>query len=268
MPYKTESHPETNTRLNVKTQPTDELQKSSKKPWVAKVITLYPDMFPGTLSYSVLGRALKESIWSLEVINLRDFGVGKHKDVDDTPSGGGPGMILRPDVVDSAIVKATDNIDLIKENWPILNLTPKGEPLTQAVSRELVNMDGVIILCGRFEGIDQRVIDKWKMREISLGDFIITGGEIAAQVVIDSVVRNIPNVLGNSRSTLTESFNDNLLEHPQFTKPSNWNGQVVPEVLLSGNHQKIKDWKVQQSLETTQKHRPDLLTNLKIKKFY
>ena len=263
MPYKTESHAKNNGRLNLKTQPKDKPQKSSKKPWVAKVITLYPDMFPGTLSYSVLGRALKESIWSLEVINLRDFGIGKHKDVDDTPSGGGPGMILRPDVVDSAIVKATNNIDLTKENWPILNLTPKGEPLTQAISRELVDMDGVIILCGRFEGIDQRVIDKWKMREISLGDFIITGGEIAAQVVIDSVVRNIPNVLGNSLSTQTESFDDNLLEHPQYTKPSNWNGQVVPEVLLSGNHQKIKDWKIRQSLETTQNRRPDLLTNSK-----
>jgi len=263
MSYKSEAYAKKITQPNLKTQPTKEVQKKPNKPWIAKVITLFPDMFPGTLSYSVLGRALKESIWSLEVINLRDFGIGKHKDVDGTPSGGGPGMILRPDVVDRAIIKATNNINLTEANWLILNLTPRGQPLTQAVSRELANMDGIIILCGRFEGIDQRVIDKWKMQEISLGDFIITGGEIAAQAIIDSAVRNIPNVLGNSISVQSESFNYNLLEHPQYTKPSNWKGQTVPEVLLSGNHQKIKDWKDQQSFEITKNRRPDLLTNAK-----
>ena len=254
MPYKSKS----DAPPNLKNQSTAEIEKNPNKPWVAKVITLYPDMFPGTLSYSVLGRSLKENIWSLEVINLRDFGIGKHKDVDDTPSGGGPGMILRADVVDRAIVKATDKINLTDANWPILNLTPRGQPLTQALSRKLAKMNGIIILCGRFEGIDQRVIDKWKMQEISLGDFIITGGVIAAQAVIDSAVRNIPNVLGNSLSVKSESFNYNLLEHPQYTKPSNWNGLKVPKVLLSGNHQKIKDWKDQQSLKTTQSRRPDL----------
>ena len=263
MPYKFQSHAQKNASPSLKNRLATKDQKSLNKPWVAKVITLYPDMFPGTLNYSVLGRALKQKIWSLEVINLRDFGIGKHKDVDDTPSGGGPGMILRPDVVDRAIIRAIENINLVESNWQILNLSPRGQPLTQSVSGELANMDGIIILCGRFEGIDQRVIDKWKMQEISLGDFIITGGEIAAQAVVDSALRHIPNVLGNKLSAQSESFNYNLLEYPQYTKPSNWNGQTVPEVLLSGNHQKIKHWKDQQSLEATKNRRPDLLINKK-----
>ena len=237
----------------------------SHQAWKAKVVTLYPEMFPGTLNYSVVGRALRKGIWSLETTDLRDFGVGKHKNVDDTPSGGGPGMILRPDVVDKAITSVTESIDTQNANWPIINLAPQGQPLTQKISKELSTMNGVIILCGRFEGIDQRVIDKWNMWEISLGDFILTGGEIAAQALIDSTVRNLPKVLGNSLSSKNESFSNGLLEYPQYTKPSDWEGRKVPEILLSGNHLKVKDWQNKQSIERTKIWRPDLLTQPKKK---
>ena len=234
-------------------------QKCLGHPWKAKVITLYPEMFPGTLAYSVIGRALKKNNWSLEIVNLRDFGIGKHKDVDDKPSGGGPGMILRADVLDKAIVETTKDIHFDETAWPIINLSPRGHRLTQKMSKNFVKTSGIILICGRFEGIDQRVIDKWKMQEISLGDFIISGGEIAAQALIDSIVRNIPNVLGNSLSIENESFNYGMLEHPQFTRPSEWNGRKVPEVLLSGNHQRIQEWKNKQSEKLTKNRRPDLI---------
>ena len=216
-------------------------------------------MFPGTLGYSVLGKALKNRLWSLETINLRDFGVGKHKNVDDTPSGGGPGMVLRADVIDNALLSATQNLNLKDQKWPIINLSPRGRPLCQKVSEELVNKNGIIIVCGRFEGIDERVINKWNMQEISLGDFVLTGGEIAAQALIDSVIRNIPKVLGNELSTKNESFKAGLLEYPQYTKPSNWGGQKVPNILLSGDHRKINEWRNNKATEITKKRRPDLL---------
>ena len=238
-------------------------QQLLNKSWIAKVITLYPEMFPGTLGCSILGNALRENIWSLEVLNLRDYGVGKHNEVDNTPSGGGPGMVLRPDVIDDAVVAATQNINPADTDWSIINLTPRGDPLTQKISLEIAKMKGAILLCGRFEGVDQRVIDKWRMREISIGDFIITGGEIAAQALIDSVVRNLPGVLGNNLSTVDESFSDGLLEYPQYTKPSVWNGKKVPAVLLSGNHNKVRDWKRKKSRELTKNRRPDLLSKLK-----
>ena len=238
-------------------------QNFSADVWTAKVLTLFPDMFPGTLGHSVLGRALQNKLWSLETVNLRDFGIGKHKDVDDTPSGGGPGMVLRADVIDNALMSATQNINLKKQDWSIVNLSPRGQPLSQVMSKDLANKSGVIILCGRFEGIDERVIDKWSMQEISLGDFILTGGEVAAQALIDATVRNIPKVLGNELSTKNESFNGGLLEHPQYTKPSDWNGQKVPEVLLSGDHGKIKEWQNNKAIEITKKRRPDLFTKYK-----
>ena len=247
------------TPSKVKTQPFQRAKMLSNQTWTAKVITLYPEMFPGTLNFSIIGRALQKGLWVLEVLNLRNFGIGKHKNVDDTPSGGGPGMILRPDVVDKAVTAATKSITLPNASWPIINLTPRGQPLTQKMSKELSKMNGITILCGRFEGVDQRVIEKWNMWEISLGDFILTGGEIAAQALIDSTVRNLPNVLGNNLSSKNESFSDGLLEHPQYTKPSNWNGRKVPEVLLSGNHMKIQDWQNKKSIELTKNRRPDLL---------
>lgn len=263
MSKNSKSHGRHRARQLLKPHPLLEHQQSTSSSWVAKVITLFPDMFPGTLNYSVLGRALRENIWSMEVINLRDFGVGKHKDVDDTPSGGGPGMILRPDVVDNAVAAATKHIGTTKADWPIINLSPRGTPLTQGIAKELSKKSGVILLCGRFEGIDQRVIEKWKMRELSLGDFVLSGGEIAAQALIDAVVRNIPTVLGNELSLKNESFSSGFLEHPQYTKPTNWNGELVPSILLSGNHAKVYEWQAQKSMELTINRRPDLLPKSK-----
>ena len=254
-----------NASKNLKSQSSYGDEPLSHQTWKAKVVTLYPEMFPGTLNYSVVGRALKKGIWSLEILNLRNFGVGKHKNVDDTPSGGGPGMILRPDVVDKAIISATETVDLENANWPIINLAPQGQPLTQKVTQKLSKMNGIILLCGRFEGVDQRVIEKWNMWEISLGDFILSGGEIAAQALIDSTVRNLPKVLGNSLSSKNESFSYGLLEYPQYTKPSNWKGRKVPDILLSGNHLKVQDWQNKKSIELTKNRRPDLLLSSKKK---
>lgn len=259
MPQRSILNDDQDASTNLKSQLRQRNEKLSHEAWKATVITLYPEMFPGTLNYSVIGRALRKGIWSLEVLNLRNFGIGKHKNVDDTPSGGGPGMILRPDVVDEAIFAATSTNKSSNKNCPIINLAPRGKPLTQKISKELSKMNGIIILCGRFEGVDQRVIDKWKMLEISLGDFILTGGEIAAQALIDASVRNLPKVLGNNLSSKNESFSYGLLEYPQYTKPSNWNGRKVPDVLLSGNHSKINDWQQKKSIEHTRIRRPDLL---------
>ena len=263
MSYKSKSQVSPHAKVNLKSQPALKDQRGIDSGWTAKVITLYPEMFPGTLGHSLIGQALRKKIWSLEILNLREFGIGKHKDVDDTPAGGGPGMVLRPDVVDGAVGAAIQNLNLKKEKWSIINLSPRGSPLTQEISQELVSNHGIIVLCGRFEGIDQRVIDKWNMRELSIGDFILTGGEIAAQALIDSIVRNIPNVLGNNLSIKSESFSDNLLAHPQYTKPSNWNGHHIPEILLSGNHGKVREWRNKKSFEITKIRRPDLLIESK-----
>ena len=222
----------------------------------AKVITLYPDFFPGPLSASVTGRALKEKIWSLEVIDLRQFGRGVHKQVDDKPISGGPGMILKPDVLDEALLSANGSIG--EKNSLTVCMSPKGSPLTQDVAKTLLQYNELIIVCGRFEGIDQRVIEKHKMKEISIGDFILTGGELAAMVLLDTVVRLIPGTLGNADSVLTESFTDGLLEAPQFTKPIEWNGVKVPEILRTGDHQKILEWKNKTSEQVTKINRPDL----------
>jgi tRNA (guanine37-N1)-methyltransferase len=235
-----------------------EEKKLLNKVWTAKVLTLYPETFPGVLGHSITGRALKNKIWSLEIINIRNFGVGKHFNVDDTPSGGGPGMVLRADVINDTVAAATNNLDLSNKNWPIIYLTPRGKPLTQTISKELATAEGLVILCGRFEGVDERVIQKWNMQEISIGDFVLSGGEIAAQALIDCTVRHIPTVLGNEESIKSESFNNDLLEYPQYTRPTEWNDQKIPEVLLSGHHKKIREWQNQQAIKITKDRRPDL----------
>ena len=222
----------------------------------AKVITLFPELFPGPLLASVTGRALKKKLWSLEIIDLRQYGRGIHKQVDDKPISGGPGMILRPDVLDEAILKAHDSID--DKNALKICMSPKGTPLTQNLANNLLKYNQLIIVCGRFEGIDQRVIEKHKLKEVSIGDFILTGGELGAMVLLDTVVRLLPGTLGNSKSALTESFTDGLLEAPQFTKPIDWNGLRVPEILRTGDHQKILDWRTKTSEQVTKTNRPDL----------
>lgn len=225
--------------------------------WKAKVITLFPAAFPGVLGESLTGKALSEGLWQLETIDLRGFGIGKHRNVDNTPAGGGAGMVLRADVLGEAIEAAMDGAE---GNWPLIYLSPRGTPMTQTLMRNLARADGVTLLCGRFEGVDQRVLEHYDIQEVSLGDFVLTGGEIAAQALIDATVRLIPGVLGNQASTEEESFSGGLLEHPQYTRPATWKGHDIPEVLLSGNHAEISRWRHEQSERLTAARRPDLWT--------
>lgn len=226
-----------------------------KGAWTAKVITLFPTAFPGVLGESLTGKALQEGLWKLDPVDLRRFGTGKHRKVDDTPAGGGAGLVLRADVVGQAIDAAQENT---QGNWPILYLSPRGRPFDQAMAQDLAKADGVTLLCGRFEGVDERVIEHYNITEVSLGDFILTGGEIAAQALIDATVRLLPNVLGNFASTQEESFSDGLLEHPQYTRPADWNGRTIPDVLTSGDHGKVETWRREQRERLTQQRRPDL----------
>lgn len=219
--------------------------------WRADVLTLFPAMFPGTLGESLAGRALEDGKWSLKVTDIRDFGLGRHRAVDDTPFGGGAGMVLRPDVVDAAISSVADDRKLIF-------FTPRGAPLTQAKVRELADGPGAILVCGRFEGIDQRVIEARGGEEISIGDYVLSGGELPALVLLDAVVRLLPGVMGHAESGTEESFSLPLLEYPHFTRPAEWEGRAVPEVLTSGNHAAIAKWRRAQSVEITQARRPDL----------
>lgn len=223
--------------------------------WKAQVITLMPDAFPGVLGQSLTGRALKDGVWQLETVPLRKFGEGKHRNVDDTPAGGGAGMVLRPDVMSAAIDDARDRI---APTAPLIYLSPRGRPLTQAMAQALAQGPGVTLICGRFEGLDQRVIDHYNIFEVSLGDFVLTGGEIAAQAMIDASVRLLPGVLGNEASTQEESFSNGLLEHPHYTRPATWRGQDIPPVLMSGHHGEIDKWRAAQSQDLTQDRRPDL----------
>lgn len=220
----------------------------------ATILTLYPDMFPGPLSQSLAGRAMADGTWALETVQIRDFATDKHRSVDDTPAGGGAGMVMRPDVLARAIDAAAPESD----TRPRLLMSPRGKPLTQARVRQLSEGPGAVILCGRFEGVDQRLIDSRKLEEVSVGDYILSGGEIAALVLLDAVVRLLPGVMGNSHSGTEESFENGLLEHPHFTRPTLFEDRPIPEVLLSGNHQKIADWRRAQSEKLTQERRPDL----------
>ncbi len=223
--------------------------------WSAQVITLFPQAFPGVLGESLTGRALSEGLWQLHAIDLRAHGDGPHRKVDDTPAGGGPGLVLRPDVMASAIAAAQLRA---APGTPLKYLSPRGPRFDQAMARTLSAGPGVTLICGRFEGLDDRVLTHFGVQEISLGDFILTGGEIAAQALIDACVRLIPRVLGNHGSTEEESFSDGLLEHPQYTKPAVWEGHAIPEVLLSGHHAKVADWRKAQAARLTKERRPDL----------
>ena len=231
--------------------------------WKANILTLYPDIYPGYLGYSLLGKALQKKIWELNIYNLRDFGEGKHKVVDDKPFGGGAGMIIKPDILGNAIEKT-----LIKnhDQQKLVYLSPKGKPFKQVDAEKFSQSNGVSILCGHFEGIDQRIIDIYEIEEISMGDYVLTGGEVASFAFLDAIIRLLPGVLGNEISIKDESFSDNLLEYPQYTKPQEYKNIKVPDVLLSGNHEKIAEWRREKSIEITEKNRPDLLKDKNTKK--
>lgn len=247
-------------RLSIRasTEPRELLSPNPRQAsaWQARVITLFPDAFPGLLGESLTGKALKEGLWALETIDLRNFGEGRHRNVDDTPAGGGAGMVMRPDVVGRAIRAAAPSEG--RDKWPIIYLSPRGAPLTQAMARRFSHCDGVTLLCGRFEGVDERVINHFGIEEVSIGDFVLTNGEMAAQVLIDATVRLIPRVLGNQASVEDESFSDGLLEHPQYTRPAIWEGHEIPGVLLSGHHAKITAWRRAEAERLTKERRPDL----------
>ena len=230
-----------------------------RAPWRAQVLTLFPEMFPGPLGVSLSGQALKANIWSLDTVPLRKFGIGRHLAVDDRPAGGGAGMVLRADVLGAAIDEARDTA----ADLPAIVLSPRGEPLRQKTVRELAEGPGVMLLAGRFEGIDQRVIEGRNLREISIADVILSGGELAAMVLIDACVRLLPGVLGEPESLVYESFESGLLEHPQYTKPREWEGRVIPDVLLSGDHGKVEAWRRREAEALTRVRRPDLLSSEK-----
>ena len=219
-----------------------------------KLFTLYPDLFPGLLDTNIYNKAKIKKIWDLEVINIRDYASDKHSTVDDTPFGGGSGMLLRPDVVASAL---DQNIDK-NLNEEIIYLSPKGLKFDQSLAKELSKKNKLNILCGHFEGIDQRVLETRNIKEVSIGDYILSGGETAATVLIDSIIRLLPGVLGNKKSVEEETFENGLLEYPQYTKPRKWEEKSTPEVLFTGDHAKIKDWRLSQSEAITQRQRPDL----------
>jgi tRNA (guanine37-N1)-methyltransferase len=229
-------------------------------PFKASILTLYPDMFPGHLGSALAGRALERGDWEIEAVQIRDFAEDKHRSVDDTPSGGGAGMVLRPDVLARAIDSIAD------DGRPRLLMSPRGRPLTQERVRELAAGEGVVIVCGRFEGVDQRVIDARQLEEVSIGDYILSGGEPAALTLLDAVVRILPGVMGNQLSGVHESFEGGLLEHPQYTRPQVFEGRDIPEVLTSGNHAAIEKWRHEQAVALTRERRPDLLPAQPVKK--
>jgi len=223
--------------------------------WTAQVITLLPEAFPGVLGHSLTGRALADGLWRLATTDLRAYGEGRHRNVDDTPAGGGAGMVLRADVMGRAIEAATEGAP---SGRPLICLSPRGAPLTQAMAAALAEGPGVTLICGRFEGLDERVIEHYRITEVSIGDFILTGGEIAAQALIDACVRLLPGVLGNAASTEEESFSSGLLEYPQYTRPAEWMGRAIPPVLLSGDHAGIARWRHEMAEAQTRARRPDL----------
>jgi tRNA (guanine37-N1)-methyltransferase len=224
-----------------------------KAPFNASVITLFPEAFPGPLGVSLLSKARTEGLWTLQTVQLRDFGVGRHKKVDDTPAGGGPGLVIRPDVAAAAIDS------LPREGRPILYPSPRGAPFTQAMAQRFASGPGLIVVCGRFEGLDQRVIEARSLEQVCVGDAILMGGEAAAMVILEATLRLLPGVLGNAASTDQESFSQRMLEHPQYTKPPLWEGRPIPPVLLSGDHAAVARWQAEEALATTRAVRPDLL---------
>lgn len=216
------------------------------------VLTLYPEMFPGFLGYSLAGKALSEGKFSINAVNIRDFATDKYKSVDDTPFGGGAGMVMKPEVIDSAL-------NFVYKEGPIYYLSPRGEVFNQQTAHSwALKNEEMTFLCGRFEGVDQRILDKWQIKEISVGDFVLSGGEPALLTMLDAVVRLLPAVMGNESSQYEESFENGLLEYPQYTKPQNWQGLKVPEVLVSGHHANIQKWRLEQSIALTKTRRPDL----------
>ncbi len=225
--------------------------------FAATVITLFPEAFPGTLGVSLIGKALRDGAWSLDAVQLRDFGQGLHKNVDDTPAGGGAGMVLRADVAAAAIDSVSRN------DRPLIYLSPRGKQFDQAMALEWSNGPGVILFCGRFEGLDERVIEARGMREVAVGEAVLAGGEAAAMVLLEACVRLIPGVLGNDESIVEESFSDGLLEHPQYTKPREWEGRAIPDVLTSGDHAKVERWRRQQREALTAQRRPDFKATTK-----
>jgi tRNA (guanine37-N1)-methyltransferase len=219
--------------------------------WRASVLTLFPDMFPGPLAHSLAGRALADGIWSLQIVNIRDFATDRHRTVDDTPFGGGAGMVLRPDVVDAALGSVADG-------RPLIFLTPRGRPLQQRDAARYTAAFGIILLCGRYEGVDQRVIDAHGMEEVSIGDYVLSGGELPALVLLDATVRLLSGVMGAPASAADESFSHRLLEYPHYTRPAEWRDRRVPEVLLSGHHAAIAAWRQAEAERITRERRPDL----------
>ena len=222
--------------------------------FAATVLTLYPEMFPGPLGVSLAGRALEEGAWSLDTVQIRDFATDKHRTVDDTPAGGGAGMVLKPDVLAAAI----DHARTLQPDCPVLAMTPRGRPITQARIRELAAGPGVTLLCGRFEGFDERIFEGRAVEEVSLADIVLSGGEPAALAILDACIRLLPGVMGAASSGAEESFEEGLLEYPHYTRPQEWEGRTIPEVLRSGDHAKIAAWRKQRAEEDTRSRRPDL----------
>jgi tRNA (guanine37-N1)-methyltransferase len=227
---------------------------SGRPTWRATVLTLFPEMFPGPLGVSLSGQALEAGIWSLATVSIRDFGLGKHRTVDNAPAGGGAGMVLRADVLAAAI----DHARASEPDAPLIYLSPRGETFDQTLARDLAAGPGAMLLAGRFEGIDERLIAGRRMREVSIGDYVLSGGEIAAMVVLDACVRLLPGVVGAAESLSQESFEGGLLEYPQFTKPREWEGRAIPDILLSGDHARVEEWRRRESERLTAERRPDL----------
>lgn len=223
--------------------------------FTAQVLTLFPEAFPGPLGISVPGKALEKGAWRLEAFDIRAFATDKHRTVDDTPAGGGPGMVMRPDVLGKAIDAARSKA---KKAWPLVCLSPRGKRFDQAMARAWAKTGGVTLICGRFEAVDERVLEARQVEEVSIGDYVLSGGEPAALVVLDAVVRLLPGVIGEPESLVEESFSAGLLEYPQYTRPQVWEGRAIPDVLLSGHHGKIKAWRREQAEKLTKRRRPDL----------